>query len=301
MHSNLPATFEIKSEEGRRRMELIFFHAVEQSNVSLARDCINKGVSPNTFNDHHLAPLHLAAAMGDMHIGLLLMNHPKTNLNLTTPTGQTALILACLYDKRPFLKALLAKGADPNIESNKGQTALHIACKNRFIAMVTDLTSAGANLNVLDTFDNTPLSIAVTNYPSEPIARHLMKKGARATEVKDFPLLLECVLHCHSSYGLQILKLLLMFDVDIKCVHPVTKMNCLHYTGITGYSPAAEQLLVNGANLHQIDRMGRTPLQVAEDHENRDVALLFERWVEKRKVYFAPSENIVEDIHTLYD
>ncbi|VEN51640.1 unnamed protein product [Callosobruchus maculatus] len=64
-------------------------------------------------------------------------------------------------------------------------------------------------------------------------------------------------------------------------------MNCLHIVGITGYMPLAELLNYHGAKLSTRDAMGRTPVDVAEQHKHYDLVLLYQtNGKGKRKVTF---------------
>lgn len=172
-------------EQGNRFLDAIyhgFLHIIE--------DCIERGVDPNLTDDDDFTPLHHAAMRGDVAMGKILLKSPKIEVDATDPAGVTALMFACIYRNEAFVKLLLSRGAKPNLVNMKKQTPLHMACINNSMKIANHLIANGARINVLDVFDNTPLSISVIDQASMSLSAMLLKKGANATSVKQFPLFL---------------------------------------------------------------------------------------------------------------
>lgn len=67
------------------------------------------------------------------------------NLNATNIDGMTALTCACEMQRNQYAKALIKRGANPNIGNNKGVTALQWACNRGRIEIVRILLEAKAN------------------------------------------------------------------------------------------------------------------------------------------------------------
>jgi ankyrin repeat protein len=66
-------------------------------------------------------------------------------VNLTTATGDTLLLLAAYHDHPETVRALLARGAEPDRVNDRGQTPLAAAVFRRSEPSVTALLGAGAD------------------------------------------------------------------------------------------------------------------------------------------------------------
>lgn len=154
-------------------------------------NCLKEGVDPNVTDDDNLTALHHAAIRGDVSMGQVLLSSTEIEKYKRNPDeGYTALMYACMYGHADFVKMLVENGANPNLVDYKHETPLHLACVQNSVKISLHLISHGANMNVRDVFDNTPLSIAVIDRSSVPLTALLLKRGANATSVKEFPLLL---------------------------------------------------------------------------------------------------------------
>jgi len=65
--------------------------------------------------------------------------------NLTNSSGDSLLILAAYHKQAELVRALLARGADPERVNDRGQTALGAAVFRQSAEIVTDLLAAGAD------------------------------------------------------------------------------------------------------------------------------------------------------------
>lgn len=248
-----------------------FKESIIQSNIPLLIDCLGLGVDPNTeFDDGNYA-LHIATEKCDYAILRILLNRQNIEIDKKNWFGVTALMVACEVNCREALQMMLKEGADPNKRTTNGYTALHYACTIRSMGLVFDLIGHGANINdCVSVFDVTPLSIAVIDQPSMPIAKFLLRKGAKLHEQKEFPLFLEATLACNSESKLTMFKLLIANGMDRHQLHPIEGRNCLHYVSISGYIPLAQYLITLNmeSDLFVRDITGRTPMDLALDHLN---------------------------------
>ncbi|XP_056630728.1 putative ankyrin repeat protein RF_0381 [Diorhabda sublineata] len=261
----------------KQHLKKTFIEAVQQSNLIFLKACLNLGVDINVDIEDGDTALHLAAEKCDMPVLKYLLTSPKVDINRKNNTGLTPLMKACIFNCREVVQLLLRYGANPNSYSDDGNRPLHFACARSNMGIVFDLVQHGAIVNVRNVFDSTPLSISVTDHPSLPIAKYILKKGAYKHGNKEFPLLLECALCCNSLKRLHIFKMLVDRGMDIHQVHPIEKRNCLHYVAISSYLPLVNYILTLNvdSDLTVRDASGRTPPEIAVIHGNYTVYHLF--------------------------
>jgi len=110
-------------------------------------------------------------------VGMLLDR--GADVNAFNARGHTALGLVALSGNAPFLRELLARGADPNVPDTlfASATALILAAKNGNRLMVDALLERGADPRAQDSFGRTALSYA-RERRDEVIAMRLADAGA---------------------------------------------------------------------------------------------------------------------------
>lgn len=138
--------------------------------------------------------LHHAARRG-MTLVVALLLERRASSNVADVNGYTPLLNACIRNQQD---AALLLAQSTSIEFiNMGSrlirdsTALHYAARNHLIPVVRALLDKGANPNVVDASGNTPLSLAIMdaafNHSASPIiARELLIKGADPFTVTNF-------------------------------------------------------------------------------------------------------------------
>ena len=132
------------------------------------------------------------------------------------------------------VRALLAKGADPNVPDRNGRTAVHGAASISATETMQALLKAGGNPNRRDKDGNTPLHLASAAAPVT---------GFVAT-----------------------IRLLLRADADPGIANGEGRTP-LHIAVTRHEQPAAvEALLAHGADANRRDRRGSTPLHAALGH-----------------------------------
>jgi hypothetical protein len=92
--------------------------------------------------------------------------------------GVTKLMVAAFFGFEITLKKLLEQGEDVNAESRKGHTALHYAVVGNKPYIASLLLDNGATINAVATKGYTPLYYALFLFPSEPMLRLLLDRGA---------------------------------------------------------------------------------------------------------------------------
>ncbi len=91
------------------------------------------------------------------------------------PDGRTALMLAALGKDVSAVKAILARGADPNLQDTQGDTALLLACDHS-TAIARALVEGGARVDLANREGRTPLMTAA-EYSLETV-HLLLERGA---------------------------------------------------------------------------------------------------------------------------
>ncbi|XP_072392588.1 putative ankyrin repeat protein YahD isoform X2 [Diabrotica undecimpunctata] len=259
-----------------------FIQAVIQCNLPAVKKFVEVGIDVNLEIEDGNTSIHVAAEKCDVPVLKVLLTAPNVQVNKKNMRGLTPLMLACVVNCRGAVQVLLRHKADPNIATHNGIRALHMACINHSMGIVFDLVCNGAEINVPNVFDVTPLSICVIDYPSMPIAKYLMRKGAFRQGCKLFPLLLEVALNCNTFEKLRIFKILVANGMDVHQTHPLERRNCLHYVAISSYMPLVRYLLTFDVkeDLQLADASGRTPLDMAISHQNYKVFQLYRYYME---------------------
>jgi ankyrin repeat protein len=90
--------------------------AVEERDISKARELISKGADVNYSPDDFPTPLLTAVALGDLEMVKLLVKN-KADLDFSPENLPTPLYLAVTLDEYDIVKLLIDKGADPNKKS----------------------------------------------------------------------------------------------------------------------------------------------------------------------------------------
>ena len=120
-----------------------------------------------------------ASVSGDIELlnRILSLN---TWVDFYSKDGQSALIKAAGAAQNNALKALLAKGADVNLQDAKGSSPLHELAKvlsSRNVEALQTLVNAGANLELKNDMSQTALNVAASNLNLEGV-KLLVAAGA---------------------------------------------------------------------------------------------------------------------------
>ncbi|KYO40325.1 hypothetical protein Y1Q_0009002 [Alligator mississippiensis] len=141
-------------------------HAVSCSNFPLVRRLLDTGLcdvdKPNQAGYTALMLTALAAACPDADRATVLQLLRAGNVDArATQAGQTALMLAVSHGRQDVARALLACGANVNLQDADGSTALMCACEHGHAAIARLLLAAPAcRVDLADNDGSTALSIA---------------------------------------------------------------------------------------------------------------------------------------------
>ncbi|MCD4786243.1 MAG: ankyrin repeat domain-containing protein [Candidatus Eremiobacteraeota bacterium] len=145
----------------------------------LAELLVNKGVDLNAEEEGGTTPLHIAASFGRTEVALFLIEN-EAKVNAVSKYG-TPLRGSVNCSRFEISRALIKKGADPNIKDYCGMTPLHLASMLGRFREVRLLVSNGADVNIKDNDGKTPLSYTKFGILRNrgKIAKFLRKHGAK--------------------------------------------------------------------------------------------------------------------------
>jgi len=260
------------------------FGSDEASRLLLAH-----GASFRARNENGQTPLHLASRHDHPGVVAELLNigadvDAHDNHNLTP----------LFYASSATAQLLLERGASVHARNQSGQTPLHIASGARWgrSELVRLLLRFGADVDTRDSYNMTPLIYSLEALGPGEAAQPLLDHGA-SFQVRNLKGQTPLHLAAASLYVLfDVVALLLKLGADVDA-QDNDHMTPLHYALSSWSSPVhysmpsspsqssstplevVELLLKHGANVHLRNGRGKTPLQVALETSEREIAQLF--------------------------
>lgn len=128
-------------------VKLAFFYACDTGQVHLLRRFLLAGVSVNLTDNQGLTALVHAAALGNLSMLKLLMNH-GADPNIASVSGATALM--AVGDNEPLVQFLIDSGSSIDAINNIGQTAVFSAVTRKQKRKLEVLLQNRANPNIRD-------------------------------------------------------------------------------------------------------------------------------------------------------
>ena len=166
-----------------------FFRAVNIDDDRTVRQLLGAGFDPNTRNPQGQVGLFLAMREESPKVATALLAHPAIQIDATTSSDETALMMAALRGNLDWTTRLVERGAAVN---RMGWTPLHYAASGPGTAVVRLLLDRGAQIDAPSPNRSTPLMIAA-RYGASESAELLLARGAdpkprndRALSAADF-------------------------------------------------------------------------------------------------------------------
>jgi hypothetical protein len=141
------------------------FNYMKMKNYPGVVQMIDEKKGVNALDEWGHSILMLAVKENELTLVATLLNArmPKVNVNLAKSSGYTALFYAIENRDTSILKALLRRGANPNIalsqEGAKGNTPLHFACLMEKQKHTELLLEYGANPMAINEYGQYPLQL----------------------------------------------------------------------------------------------------------------------------------------------
>jgi hypothetical protein len=151
-----------------------FFNAIRQDNPSKVNELLVRGFDANTIDAKGQTGLYLAMREPSPKVTQLLIDWPKTNLNILNAQGESILMLASIKGELELASKLIKKGADVN---KTDWTPLHYASSGGHTALIGLLLENSAYIDAESPNSSTPLMMAAM-YGSEASVKLLLKEGA---------------------------------------------------------------------------------------------------------------------------
>lgn len=151
-----------------------FFAAVKRDEPNPIRALLQRGFDPNTIDPTGQTGLIIALREESVKAAEVLVDWPKTDVNLLNPLGESALMMAALKDQRELADKLIKKGADVN---KTGWTPLHYAAAHGHVAIISMLLENSAYIDAESPNGTTPLMMAAM-YGTPEAVKLLLEEGA---------------------------------------------------------------------------------------------------------------------------
>lgn len=151
-----------------------FFVAIKQDNAAEVTALLRRGFDPNTRDPKGLPGLFLAVREPAPKVAQVLIDWPKTNVEIRTPEDESPLMMAAIKGQLDLAKRLIARNADVN---KTGWTPLHYAATRGHLDLMRLFLENHAYIDAESPNGTTPLMMAA-HYGSLDAVKLLLEEGA---------------------------------------------------------------------------------------------------------------------------
>lgn len=151
-----------------------FFTAVQRDDAATVQSLLARGFDANTVDPRGLHGLYLALREPSLKVAQVLVDWPKTDVNVLNSKGESALMMAALGGRQAIAEKLIKRGADVN---KTGWAPLHYAASNGHLALMALLLENSAYIDAESPNGTTPLMMAAM-YGTPEGVKLLIDEGA---------------------------------------------------------------------------------------------------------------------------
>lgn len=218
----------------------------------------NAAPGPNDRDQR--SALCIAATLSDLRLlRALIARGAQPNLAVHGVTALHAATRDSLHGRPDAVMTLLANGARPELTDHDGNTPLHHAALSEDPTISAMLIDAGAPLDTVNREGLTALALAA-RAGNEPVLRLLLERGARPEVARGLPALIAAA-SGHEDRA-AIVKRLLKAKAEVGASDRLGR-SALHAAALHGHGDCADVLVAAGAQVNARDSHGVTPLMEA--------------------------------------
>ena len=151
-----------------------FFTAIKRDDPGTIKALLARGFDANTLDPQGQHGLYLAMREPSLKAAQVLIDWPKTDVNILNVKGESPLMLAILKGQQDVAENLIKKGADVN---KTGWTPLHYAASSGQLSMISLLLENSAYIDAESPNGTTPLMMAAM-YGTPAAVKLLLEEGA---------------------------------------------------------------------------------------------------------------------------
>jgi uncharacterized protein len=151
-----------------------FFRAARSDDAAAIAALLNRGFDPNTRDEQGQTGLLIAMREPSPKVIQVLLDSPKTDVELRNAKDESPLMLAALKGQQDLVTRLIARDADIN---KPGWTPLHYAATGGHVAIMKQLLENYAFIDAQSPNGSTPLMMAAM-YGSSAAVQLLLDEGA---------------------------------------------------------------------------------------------------------------------------
>jgi hypothetical protein len=151
-----------------------FFLAIKRDDADTIITLLTRGFDPNTLNPAGEPGLLLAVKEPSIKVAEVLINWPKTNVELRNKHDESPLMMAAFKGLLDISQKLIARDADVN---KTGWTPLHYAATHGHLEVIALLLDKHAYIDAESPNGSTPLMMAA-RYGTPEAVKLLLESGA---------------------------------------------------------------------------------------------------------------------------
>ena len=154
-----------------------FFHAVLNDQPAPVKRLLARGFDANTLDPKGQHGLYIALREPSLKVAEVLVEWPKTDVNVLNAKNESVLMLAALKGHEQIAEKLVKRGADVN---KTGWAPLHYAASAGNVAIIAMLIENSAYIDAESPNGTTPLMMAAM-YGTPEAVKLLLQEGADPT------------------------------------------------------------------------------------------------------------------------